>query len=276
MLGFLVALLGAFPIVAPVWTLPSLLLLAGLTIAPPLLALLVASGWPRPRFVTRAVLVATALSMAWAYRAPAYTPDRPLRMALVAVGDGDGPRTSTVLAVAGNEPALDLGSAAPLLTPAASVPEMLARFTGGARFVSLGMTPEAEPAGRSTCAESPAASGEVGLAVTIVPAVEGLQSGWNCPGACAPAKQLARACPRQPLVGHVRGSSRRGHHIPACARGRRRWPGLRRPAAAAPGSDRSTRHRAGCRPGSTGRASRGISGWWTSRRYGKLRSHYVK
>ncbi len=125
MLGFLVALLGAFPVVAPVWTLPSLLLLAALMLAPPAVALLVASGWPRPRFVTRAVLVATALSVAWAYRAPAYTPERPLRMALVAVGDGDGPRTSTVLAVSGNEPAVDLGSTAPLLTPAASVPELV-------------------------------------------------------------------------------------------------------------------------------------------------------
>jgi hypothetical protein len=198
MLGFLVALLGAFPIVAPVWTLPSLLLLAALTLAPPMLALLVASGWPRPRFVTRAVLVATALSMAWAYRAPAYTPDRPLRLALVAVGDGDGPRTSTVLAVAGNEPAPDLGSAAPVLTPAASVPEMLAGFTGGSRFVSLGMTPEAEPAGRSTCAESPAAPGEVGLAVTVVPAVEGLHVRLELPRGRVPL--------RSNWPGQVRGS----------------------------------------------------------------------
>jgi hypothetical protein len=188
MLGFLVALLGTLPIVAPVWTLPSLLLLAALTLAPPMLSLLVASGWPRPRFVTRAMLVVTALSVAWAYRAPAYTPDRPLRMALVAVGDGDGPRTSTVLAVAGNEPALDLGPAAPLLTPAASVPELLAPFIGAARFVSLGMTPEAPPVGRSTCAESPAASGEVGLAVTVVPMVEGLQVRLELPQGRVPLR----------------------------------------------------------------------------------------
>jgi hypothetical protein len=188
MLGFLVALLGAFPVVAPVWTLPSLLLLAALTLAPPMVSLLVASGWPRPRFVTRALLVATALSIGWAYRAPAYTPDRPVRMALLAVGDGDGPRTSTVLAVAGNEPGLDLGSAAPVLTPAASVPELLTRFIGGARFVSLGIIPEAEPAGRGTCTESPAASGEIGLAVTVVPTVEGLQARLELPQGRVPLR----------------------------------------------------------------------------------------
>ncbi len=198
MLGFLVALLGTSPVVAPVWALPSLLLLAALTLAPPMLALLLASGWPRPRFVTRALLVATALSMAWAYRAPAYTPDRPLRMALLAVGDGEGPRTSTVLAVAGNEPAPDLGPAAPVLTPAVSVPEMLARFIGGARFVSLGMTPEPEPAGRGTCAESPAAPGEVGLAVTVVPAVEGLHVRLELPQGRVPL--------RSNWPGQVRGS----------------------------------------------------------------------
>ncbi len=175
MCGFLVALLGTLPIVSPVWILPSLLLLAAFTLAPPLLALLAASGWPRPRFLTRAVLVATALSVVWAYRAPAYTPDRPLRMALLSIGDGDGPRTSTMLGVAGNEPALDLGAAAPMLMPVASVPDVIARFTGGARFVSLGVSPEVEPAGRVSCVERSTESGEVGLAVTVVPAAEGLQ-----------------------------------------------------------------------------------------------------
>lgn len=188
MLGFLVALLGTFPIVAPVWMLPSLLLLAALTIAPPVLALLVTSGWPRPRFVTRAVLVALALSVAWAYRAPAYTTERPMRLALLSVGDGEGPRTSSALAVAGNEPAIDLGSAAPMLTPAASVPDAVARFTGGARFVSLGVTPEAPPAGHITCVEGPAVSDQVGLAVTVVPTVEALQVRLELPEGLVPLR----------------------------------------------------------------------------------------
>ena len=276
MLGFVVALMGAFPVVAPVWTLPSLLLLAALMLAPPVVSLLVASGWPRPRFVTRAVLVATALSVVWAYRAPGYTPERPLRMALVAVGDGDGPRTSTVLAVSGNEPAVDLGSTAPLLTPAASVPELVARFTGGAPFVSLGMTPEAEPAGRGICVETPAAPGEVGLAVTVVPAVEGLQARLELPPGRVPL--------RSNWPGQVRGGHWSAAYVavppegitfdlalaadgagPACD-GRLL---LGRPRPVDPASGRLPSWL-------TGRASRGISGWWTSRRYGKLRSHYVK
>ncbi len=188
MLGFLVALLGTFPGVAPVWTLPSPLLLAAVIIAPPLVALVVASGWPRPRFVTRVVLVAAALSVAWAYCAPAYTPERPMRLALLSVSDGEGPRTSAILGVAGNEPAIDLGPAAPLLTPAASVPDAIARFTGGARFVSVGVMPEAAPAGTFTCVESLAASGDVELAVTVVPAIEGLRVRLELPDGVVPVR----------------------------------------------------------------------------------------
>jgi len=188
MLGFLVALFGTFPIIAPVWVLPTLLLLPALTIVPPLLALLVASGWPRPRFVTRAVVAALALSGACAYRAPAYTPDRPMRLSLLSIGDGDGPRTSSVLAVEGTEPAVDLGPTAPLLTPAASLPDAIARFTAGAPFVSLGVTPELPPAGRVSCAESLSASGEVGLAVTVVPLVEGLRTRLELPDGLIPLR----------------------------------------------------------------------------------------
>ena len=186
MFGFLIALMGGFPIVAPPWVMPSLLLLAAVSVVPPLVAMAVASGWPRPRFITRAVLVALAASVAWAYRAPAYTPDRPLRLGLSVLGDGEGPRTSTTLAVTGNEPAIDLGSTAPLFTPAASVPDAVARFTGNARFVSLGVTPEADPAGRVTCAESTGASGEVGMGVTVVPAVEALRVRLELPDGVLP------------------------------------------------------------------------------------------
>jgi hypothetical protein len=183
-----VALFGTLPIVAPVWVLPSLLLLPALTTAPPLLALLVASPWSRPRFVTRAVVAALALSGACAYRAPAYTPEQPMRLAMLSVGDGDGPRTSSALAVAGSEPAVDLGPTAPLLTPAASVPDMIARFTAGAPFVSLGVMPELPSAGRISCVESVAATGEVVLAVTVVPSVEGLRIRLELPDEVVPLR----------------------------------------------------------------------------------------
>jgi Peptidase family M28 len=188
LLGFLVALFGRLPIITPAWMLPSLLLLAALTVVPPLLALLVASGWSRPRFVTRIVVAALALSGACAYRAPAYTPERPMRQALLLVGDGDGPRTSSVLAVEGTEPAVDLGSAAPLLTPAAAVPDAIARYTAGMPFVSLGVTPELPPAGRIDCVESLAASGEIGLAVSVMPLEEGLRARLELPEALIPLR----------------------------------------------------------------------------------------
>lgn len=186
LLRFLVPLMGAFPVVAPVWTLPSVPLLGAVTLAPPLLALLMASGWGRPRFLTRAVLIATALSVVWAYRAPAYTVEQPLRLALVSVGDGDGPRTTSALAVSGNEPAVDLGPEAPILTPASSVPEAIARFTSGAPFVSLGVTQEAPPAGTVTCVETVMPAGEATMAVTVVPAVEALTARLELPEGLTP------------------------------------------------------------------------------------------
>jgi hypothetical protein len=188
LLGFLVALFGTLPIIAPAWMLPSLLVLAALTVVPPLLALLVASGWSRPRFVTRIVVAALALSGACAYRAPAYTPERPMRQSLLLVGDGDGPRTSSVLAVEGTEPPVDLGSAAPLLTPAAAVPDAIARYTAGMPFVSLGVTPELPPAGRISGVESRAASGDVGPAVTVMPLVEGLRARLELPESLIPLR----------------------------------------------------------------------------------------
>jgi len=188
LLGFVVALLGAFPIVAPVWVLPALLLVPALTLVPPLVALLAASGWPRPRFVTRAVLVALALSAAWAYRAPAYTAEQPMRLGLLSLGDGDGPRDSSVLAVSGNEPVIDLGSDAPLLTPATSLPDLVAPFTGDAPFVSIGVTPELPPAGRLSCEAHPTASGEVEMAITVVPSAEGLHVRLELPDDIVPIR----------------------------------------------------------------------------------------
>ncbi len=50
------------------------------------------------------------------------------------------------------------------------------------------MTPEAEPAGRGICVDTPAAPGEVGLAVTVVPAIEGLQARLELPAGRVPLR----------------------------------------------------------------------------------------
>lgn len=134
LVAFVVPLLGGFPIVVPVWLLPAIVLMAAMMVAPPLVALLVA--WPiaRPRFLTRALLVSTGFAFAWAYQAPAYTAERPLRVSLVSVtGEGSG----TVTMVSANEPIPPLGAGLPVLTPATSPPDRLARYTGRAPFVAI-------------------------------------------------------------------------------------------------------------------------------------------
>ena len=146
--SFLVPLLGGFPIVTPGWVLPAILLAAAVIVFPPLLALIVAGGSARPRFLTRALLVSTGFAMAWAYHAPAYTPDRPLRMSMVSVS---GDTHSTVTLVSANEPVSPPGPGGLALTPAPAPPARLVRYIGGAPFVAIAPPQPARNAGRAHC-----------------------------------------------------------------------------------------------------------------------------
>ena len=84
--------------------------------------------------MTRALLVMTGFSIAWAYDAPAYTADRPLRMALVSVSGEAG---GTVRLVLANEPVPPLGEGADAVTPAPTPPARFARYAGGSPFVAI-------------------------------------------------------------------------------------------------------------------------------------------
>ena len=183
--GFLVALMGTFPVVSPPWLLPAVPLLAAVMVAPPLIAIGVASGARRPRYLTRALLVAVGLAVGWAYRAPAYTPNRPLRLALVSADAGGASGADRWLAIAGNEPVADLGKDAPVLSPAPALSGFERRLTGGAPFVMAGSTPAAPAAGSVTCVESPAADG-VEAVVVVSPAVEGLRARLELPPSVVP------------------------------------------------------------------------------------------
>ncbi len=254
--GFLVALLGTFPIVAPVWTLPSLLLLrsrdaraaaggaaGGQRMAAPALR--------HPRGAGRH----GAVGRSGPTVRPPTRPSGRCAWHCCRWATATGRAPTTVLAVTGNEPAVDLGATAPLLTPAASVPERSRASPADAPFVSLGVAPEAEPAGRGHVRGDAGGVGRAsGWRVTVVPAVEALQARLELPdGVRAAAQQLARAG-RAAVGGRPAyvAVPRRGRDVRPCAAGRRRGP---RPATAGcccavPG--RSTRHRADCRPGSTG------------------------
>lgn len=185
--AFVVALMGTLPVVSPPWLLPAVPLLAAVMVAPPLIAIGVASGARRPRYVTRALLVALGLSLGWAYRAPAYTSDRPMRLALVSTGAGGAAGADRWLAIAGNEPVLDLGRDAPVLSPARALSALEQRLTGGAPFVVAGSVPAAPAAGSVTCDETPAADG-VEVRVTVSPAAEGLRARLELPPSVVPLR----------------------------------------------------------------------------------------
>lgn len=139
---FLVTLLGGLPLVTPIWVLPALVVAGALMVAPPLIALAAAAGARRPRYMTRVLLVTTGFSVAWAYDAPAYTPDRPLRMSLVSVSGEAG---GTVRLVTANEPVPPLGQGPDALTPSPAPPARFARYLGGAPFVAIATPQPARP-----------------------------------------------------------------------------------------------------------------------------------
>ena len=139
---FLVPLLGGLPLVTPIWVLPALVAAAAVMVVPPAIALAVAAGARRPRFLTRILLVASGFAIAWAYHAPAYTPERPLRIATVSVSGESG---STVRLVSANEPLPPVGAGADALTPAPTPPDRFTRYVAGAPFVAIAPPQPARP-----------------------------------------------------------------------------------------------------------------------------------
>ena len=112
LLRFVVAVMGRFPIVTPVWIYAALMLLAGTMVAPPLIAA-VAAARPvvRPALGTALLLAAVAVTGGFAYAAPAYTYDAPQRRFARVLVEPDA-QTATY-EVASQEPGLDLDAGAP-------------------------------------------------------------------------------------------------------------------------------------------------------------------
>jgi hypothetical protein len=148
LIQFMVTLLGGLPLITPIWVLPALVVGGGVMVAPPLIAAAMAAGARRPRFITRVLLVTTGFSVAWAYDAPAYTPERPLRMALVSVSGEAG---GTVRLVTANEPVPPLGQGPDALTPSPAPPARFARYIGGAPFVAIATPQPARTALPTRC-----------------------------------------------------------------------------------------------------------------------------
>lgn len=112
LLRFMVAVFGRLPIVTPIYVYAALITAAGLVVVPPLIAAVASDHrLTRPRIVTTACLLALAVTIPFAYVAPAYTSEQPLRRqarAFQEAGAGD-----SVWQVSSVEPGLDLADDAP-------------------------------------------------------------------------------------------------------------------------------------------------------------------
>jgi hypothetical protein len=110
---FAVAALGRIGVVTPLYVYPALLLASAILLAPPALAVVVGRRhrlWVR-RSWRAGLLLAVACAALFAYLAPAYTPDRPLRRSARYIEDLGGARA--YFEIAGNEPGLDLDQMVP-------------------------------------------------------------------------------------------------------------------------------------------------------------------
>lgn len=122
LLRFMVAVFGRLPVVTPIWIYAGLMATAGLMLVPPFIAATARSRpLVRPTFMTAVFLIAVSAAAGFAYIAPAYTFEQPLRRHLRVLQEG--PAQPATWEVASTEPGLDLAPGAPAgWTLAASAP----------------------------------------------------------------------------------------------------------------------------------------------------------
>jgi hypothetical protein len=186
---FMVAVFGRLPMITPIFVFAAIVTLAGIMIAPPLIAA-VAPPRPigRPSLLTAILLAAVAAAGAFAYAAPAYTMEQPLRRHARAIQE-DGAGTA-IWEVASTEPGLDLEAGAPsgwspdTRPPETSVP--IGRYTHPFVFRTHGPPLGPAPA-RVTVTQTPVEAG-VELAVTVVPQEPGLVVTFVAPPGVTPAR----------------------------------------------------------------------------------------
>ena len=187
---FMVTVTGRLPIITPVFLYPALACTAGIVVAPPFIAAVAPShALVRPSIVTALLLLATAGAAAFAYSAPAYTHERPLRRHARAFQEAAG--TAAIWEVASVEPGLDLRESAPAGftrvdgTPPAGAPwgrlgfPFVFRATAG----SLGPPPAALSSFTTTVLEQGSEA-----AITVVPHVPGVTIRFVLPPNLVPAR----------------------------------------------------------------------------------------
>ena len=191
LLRFMVAVFGRLPIITPVYAYPVIIALAGLMVAPPLLAA-AASPTPllRPTLATAVALAAVAITSISAWMAPAYTYEQPLRRYARVIQEPGAPRA--VWQVGSLEPGLDLGPGAPTgwttASPAVtSIP--WGRIAQPFVFSTAADRLEAPPAAITGYSATPAAGGNgTAVRISLVPREPSLSVSFVLPPGLVPAR----------------------------------------------------------------------------------------
>jgi hypothetical protein len=187
---FAMAVFGRLPIITPVFAYAALVSAAGIVLVPPLVAT-VGAARPilRPSIVTTICLFAVAAAGAFAYAAPAYTHDQPLRRYVRALQEAGAP--SATWEVASVEPGLDLETTAPggwvrvTDPPQASVP--WGALPHPFVFRTSGPALGAAPVSVSDLAATSIEGGSE-LSLTVVPRTPGLAVAFVLPPGITPAR----------------------------------------------------------------------------------------
>jgi hypothetical protein len=187
---FTVAVFGRLPLVTPAFVYAAALTMAGIMLVPPLVgAFEPPRPIVRPTLMSALCLAAVALAAGFAYVAPAYTADRPLRRSVRAIQE-DGASTAT-WEVGSIEPGLDLEAGAPPgWTPPGSAPEAsvpVGRYTHPFVFRTRGPSLGPAPARIGSVTLTPLAGG-VELSVTVVPEQPGVAVSFVAPPNVTPAR----------------------------------------------------------------------------------------
>ena len=106
LLRFLVAHFGRQPVITPIWVYAAVMFCCAIVLVPPLLSVFTGRPLSRPSLATAVLLVLVVLAAAYAYSAPAYTHEQPLRRAVMYAQDSTG--GGGHWQVGSNEPGLDL------------------------------------------------------------------------------------------------------------------------------------------------------------------------
>jgi hypothetical protein len=187
LLRFAVGHFGRMPIITPPWIYATLLFFGGVMLAPPAIAVITGRALRRPGVATAVLLLAVVASGAYAYAAPAYTYEQPLRRSVMFVQDASTGKA--YWQVGSTEPGLDLGvnpgTWQPLEEPLpGSVPIGRLRHP----FVFSSPVPAVQDLPGRVTMRTSRVGDSVQFTVSVTPAVRGLAASFVMPAQLVPIR----------------------------------------------------------------------------------------